>query len=216
MKRKQKFESLKHTIKKLKTSSDTFDADAAINSFFKALKPGSPSVDKLLTSFGEEDFYSISEFQNINCQFSKAVLTAMPRFKKLVKNKSLASGIKGCPLVVIITISAVRATDIVSSISKQFHCKIAKLFAKHIKIQQQIDYLLSQEYPIAIGTPNRLNKLIELGALSLSKSRIVLIDTYTDKKDFSVMTLPLVCDDFQLFMQKYVLPDMKHIKLCCV
>ena len=68
---------------------------------------------------------------------------------------------------------------------------------------------------IILGTPNRLNKLCEYGALNLEKTKLLLIDTYTDMKSFSVLTLPIVCDDFTKFMEIYV---SKHpdIKLCCV
>ena len=51
-------------------------------------------------------------------------------------------------------------------------CKIAKLFAKHFKVQDQIDLLSKQYFPVAVGTPNRLSKLIELGALSLSRVKV--------------------------------------------
>ena len=51
-------------------------------------------------------------------------------------------------------------------------CKIAKLFAKHFKVQDQIDLLSKQYFPVAVGTPNRLSKLVELGALSLSAVKV--------------------------------------------
>ena len=52
-------------------------------------------------------------------------------------------------------------------------CKIAKLFAKHFKVQDQIDLLSKQYFPVAVGTPNRLAKLVELGALSLSRVKVI-------------------------------------------
>lgn len=51
-------------------------------------------------------------------------------------------------------------------------CKIAKLFAKHFKVQDQIDLLSKQYFPVAVGTPNRLAKLVELGALSLCRVKV--------------------------------------------
>lgn len=51
-------------------------------------------------------------------------------------------------------------------------CKIAKLFAKHFKVQDQVDLLSKQYFPVAVGTPNRLSKLVELGALSLSRVKV--------------------------------------------
>ena len=60
----------------------------------------------------------------------------------------------------------------VSSPEIGLKCKIAKLFAKHFKVQDQIDLLSKQYFPVAVGTPNRLAKLVELGALSLSRVKV--------------------------------------------
>lgn len=47
------------------------------------------------------------------------------------------------------------------------------MFAKHFKVQDQIDLLSKQYFPVAVGTPNRLAKLVELGALSLSRVKVI-------------------------------------------
>jgi hypothetical protein len=103
------------------------------------------------------------------------------------------------------------------SISKQFHCKIAKLFAKHIKIQEQIEYLNMYNFPIAIGTPHRLNKLLEVGSLQLSKTKFILLDdTYKDQKNFSLATLPSINKDLVHLFKDNIYPEMNHIKLVCI
>lgn len=174
------------------------------------------SSSTLATLFDEEDFFDCkaNSNENITCPFINAILSGLPKFKAMIKKRSDVD-VRGHPLILIITMSAIRATEVVASISNKLNCKIAKLFAKHIKIQEQIEYLNKDVYPIAIGTPHRLHKLLELGALSLSKTRLVIMDSQLDQKQFSLFTLPGVKDDFALLMEKYVADEMDHIKLGC-
>jgi U3-containing 90S pre-ribosomal complex subunit len=62
-------------------------------------------------------------------------------------------------------------------------CRIHKLFAKHFKVEEQ--QLLLRESPcaIAVGTPNRLCKLADLGDLKMDSLRLVAIDVSRDKKE---------------------------------
>ena len=169
----------------------------------------------MLKLFQPQDFLDATSLINPNlpCLFRNAILTAIPGFKKLIKKS--VSDVNGCPLVIIVSISAIRCSEICQIISSQIHCKIAKLFAKHIKIPEQIEMLNNSRYPIAIGTPNRLCKLLEYGALQLVKTKLLIIDTFADKKDFTVVTLPGVSNDFTLFMEKYI-ATYPEVKLCCV
>lgn len=90
-------------------------------------------------------------------------------------------------------------------IKQSFKCKVAKLFSKHMKVKDQQALLQSGAFfPVAVGeiaiyllkiskqllcvfvymmhilrsagTPNRLNKLAEIGALSLADTDVVIID----------------------------------------
>lgn len=211
-KKKRKLSLLKEIIKS-KKSNDTQEVtqDNKNALFFKSLKESSP----LLKLFHPQDFLDATSLSNPNlpCLFRNAILTVIPGFKKLIKKS--VSDVNGCPLVIIVSISAIRCTEICQIISTQIHCKIAKLFAKHIKMPEQIEMLNNSRYPIAIGTPNRLCKLLEYGALQLDKTKLLIIDTFADKKDFTVVTLPGVSDDFTLFMEKYI-SACPEIKLCCV
>jgi protein CMS1 len=54
--------------------------------------------------------------------------------------------------------------------------KVAKLFAKHIKIQDSINFLKSSRTGIAVGTPQRLKDLMDDGGInSLPARRAILI-----------------------------------------
>ena len=153
-KKKRKFEEFKQKkkdkVKEIKTDDTTTSTAVTINKndiFFKAFDPESP----LYKLFHESDFLDTSHLINPNllCPFRNSILTIIPGFKKMIKNNK-SDNINGSPLVVIISLSAIRCTEIVSTISSHFKTKIAKLFAKHIKLQEQIE-LLKNRYPIAIG-----------------------------------------------------------------
>ena len=61
-------------------------------------------------------------------------------------------------------------------------CRIAKLFAKHMKVPEQQQYLQQHPVCIAAGTPNRLCKLADLEALQLHQLKLVIVDVHQDAK----------------------------------
>ena len=209
--KKRKIDKIKSIIAVKKVKATDVDGDK-INNNEVMLQSFSPSLRDQFSKI--IDFLPLDKLQDVS--FVHAIRAGLPRFKKMIKSSKKDSDVRGCPLVLITTASAIRATEIVASISKQLKCRIAKLFAKHIKVQEHIELLGQQDYPIAIGTPNRLNKLLELGALSLSKCRLVLVDAHKNQKQFSVMTEPDISKDFQQFIDKYVLPESEHLQCGCV
>ncbi len=71
-------------------------------------------------------------------------------------------------------------------------------------------------FPIAVGTPSRLSKLAEYGALQLTRTTLLLVDTVPDAKGFNVLTLPDAKQDLDEFMSVYVSPQLSHIKLALI
>ena len=61
-------------------------------------------------------------------------------------------------------------------------CRIAKLFAKHIKVPEQQQHLDSHAVGIGCGTPNRLLKLADIDALKLGRLRLLVLDVQLDAK----------------------------------
>ena len=104
--------------------------------------------------------------------------------------------------------SAARATEVIKDISKVFKVKIAKLYAKHFKVHEQVK-MLQEKIVIGVGTPNRLNKLIEVGALSLAETEILVIDSHKDSKNFTILTLPEVKNDLYNFLRGNVAKDLR-------
>jgi hypothetical protein len=151
------------------------------------------------------------------CPFVRALSANMPGYKKMLLNKVASKEDFGCPLLLVLCSSAIRATQIIKSMcAKLIKCKIAKLFAKHFKVEEQME-MLSKEYsPIALGTPNRVAKLIELGALSLRRTVLVLVDVTPDSKQFSILTLNEVKHDFYRLLYNQILPEKKHLKVALI
>jgi protein CMS1 len=82
--------------------------------------------------------------------------------------KTTANTPKATPVAIIIVGSKERGAEVISSI-KSVHSKLklAKLFARHYKVEKHVEYLKTAVIRVAIGTPNRLMKLVELGALKV-------------------------------------------------
>ncbi|CAN1195872.1 Protein CMS1 [Linum perenne] len=116
---------------------------------------------------------------------------------ELCDQKLVAGKIEpGSPAVLFISTSALRAIELlrgVRSLTKQ--CHAAKLFSKHMKVEEQVSFLKNR-VNIASGTPNRLKKLIDIKAMGLSRLKLIVLDVHHDVKGYSLLTLPQVRDEF--------------------
>ena len=87
--------------------------------------------------------------------------------------------------------------------------KILKLFAKHIKVAEQVEALQRGEHAVGAGTPHRILKLVssgsgggkeggreEDGALKLDALKWVVLDVRRDAKQRTLLELPEVAGDF--------------------
>ena len=227
LKRKDKFAKLKQ-IKKQKASDET----KRIETTKTPLEMHEEFLSHWPTIIGDEEksteklkvehFYGANSIETATCKngcsFVSAIAIAMPSYKKklVAAATTTSEEDRGSPVVLVICASAHRSTDIINSISQGLKCKIAKLFAKHFKVEEQVDVLSKQTFPVAVGTPNRLAKLVELGALSLSRTQLILVDDFVDEKKLTILTMPIVRDDFYNFLYKYVLSELSHIKLTLV
>ena len=124
------------------------------------------------------------------------------------------------PMVLIVCLSARRAQAILKSLSS-LNIRTAKLFAKHMDIDQQIAMLRNSSFGIAIGTPNRLCKLSSepptsakesSPALSLKHAELLLIDCHEDHKRFTVCTLNDTAPDLMEFLKTAVYPQLNRTK----
>uniref|UniRef100_A0A1D1Y8P1 Uncharacterized protein C3orf26 n=1 Tax=Anthurium amnicola TaxID=1678845 RepID=A0A1D1Y8P1_9ARAE len=111
---------------------------------------------------------------------------------KLLEGKVVA----GSPAVLIITTSASRSLELLRGLRPLTReCHPLKLFAKHIKVDDQVS-LLKNRVNIACGTPSRIKKLMDMEALGTSRLSLIVLDMQADAKCFSLFTLPQVRNDF--------------------
>jgi len=91
-------------------------------------------------------------------------------------------------LAIILARSAVRVIDIFKSL-KQLgrHIEVGKLFAKHTSVEEQSEYLATKHPRIVVGTPGRIQVLIDNNSLSLEHCKLVIIDMQKDVKNYSLL-----------------------------
>lgn len=135
---------------------------------------------------------------------------AIPSLKRLKKWKHTQS-----PMVLIMCLSARRAVALLKDLSS-LNCRVAKLFAKHMDVEDQVAMLEQNSYGIAVCTPNRCLKLFgdgdAKGALSLESTELVLVDCHEDHKRFTVCTMNDTAPDLMKFIDIAVLPQMRKRK----
>ncbi|ERM99710.1 protein CMSS1 isoform X1 [Amborella trichopoda] len=102
----------------------------------------------------------------------------------------------GCPALLMISASALRSLELLRGVRPLTEeCPAAKLFAKHIKVEDQVS-LLKKRVNIASGTPSRIKKLIDIDALGLTRLSVLMLDTHLDAKGYSLFSLPQVSGEF--------------------
>ncbi len=135
------------------------------------------------------------------------------------------------PSVVVITPSAVRATEIVKALrqklgAKSYPPRIAKCFARHMKVKQQLGFLRTGGADIAVGTPARIHTLCDRAGipgdssaavpsvLSRDSTRLVCFDSQPNVKGYSIFTTRDIENDVLKLMQAHVVPTLGPAKLC--
>ncbi|GAB5362689.1 hypothetical protein AAMO2058_000819400 [Amorphochlora amoebiformis] len=123
---------------------------------------------------------------------SSIARTIKATYGKVWKQKlSRKNGNTRGPSVVIITLSANRATDILKQVKAKLKLqglKLAKLFARHIKQHEQ-EKFLKGGCGGAVGTPLRIQRLCESGALDFKEAEVVFVDLFRDKKNMNLFTI---------------------------
>lgn len=116
----------------------------------------------------------------------------------------------GRPHTILLTSSAVRAQALLQQVrsygSKEN--KIAKLFAKHIKLKDHIKYVQKTTFGIGAGTAHRVETLVEKEVLKLCDLKRVVIDgSYVDEKQRTIFT------DRDAFLPTLSLLNLEQLKL---
>ncbi|XP_046553973.1 uncharacterized protein C3orf26 homolog isoform X1 [Haliotis rubra] len=124
-----------------------------------------------------------------------------------------SAGLKpGTPFMLIIASSGVRAVELNRDIQKfkGKDCKCAKLFAKHFKLAEQVEFLAKKVCHLGIGTPNRIGALIKSGSLKLDNLRYVIVDwNWRDIKFKRITDIPEVKKDFLELCKTHLIPHIR-------
>jgi len=118
-----------------------------------------------------------------------------PTWKESLCNENKV-GDPGSPVVLVLCSSAIRCVELLRGM-KNFTGKVkpVKLFAKHIKLEEQVK-LLESHVNIAAGTPNRVRKLMDIGALGVGRLQLVILDMHCDAKGLTLLSVPQVKTEF--------------------
>ncbi|OWP06717.1 hypothetical protein B2J93_10 [Marssonina coronariae] len=185
---------------------DDLDPEAGINKAFSNMdnqlladyvaKQTKKHESDLSTIELEDKFLPASAIQDTTSWTKPRILDNLPAFlEKFAGNLTKlwsASKNNGAPHTIIVSAAGLRAAEVARKM-RTFSTKdaiVAKLFAKHIKLQDSIKFLQSTRTGIAVGTPARLKDLMDDGALQVDRlERIVVDASYIDVKKRGILEM---------------------------
>jgi len=136
------------------------------------------------------------------------------RYKGRGSSLKKSSEATGTPHTLIVVAAALRAADLSRAVRK-FQSKdnaVAKLFAKHIKLKEQVEYCKKSRIGIGVGTPERVLTLIKEGALKLEDLKRVIIDaSYIDPKKRGIFEIK----ETQKSVMNFLCSEMLKKRIFC-
>ncbi|XP_076602677.1 protein CMSS1 isoform X2 [Chaetodon auriga] len=212
----EKSTKLKKKRKKKKTITDVLSSSEP--------KPGCPAdLQNLVTQYFS-DKRSVIEQEELklldSCFLSSNDLThtlssylkqVCPKWAKLQKQHTENSSV----VLLIVCSSALRTIELIKQLTAfKGGAKAIKLFAKHIKIEEQVKQLQKGVTHIGVGTPGRINALIEKEGLNLRPLRHLVLDwNWRDQKLRRMVDIPEVKLDFMKLLESGVLKACKEDKV---
>ncbi|XP_050189090.1 protein CMSS1 isoform X2 [Myiozetetes cayanensis] len=184
-----------------------------------APKPGVPAdLQNLLSQhFGENrSVIEIEELKlsdscflpanDLTHSFSSYLKEICPKWAKLRRNHKEEKSV----VMLVICSSALRSLELIKSMTAfKGDCRVLKLFAKHIKIKEQMNMLEKGVFHIGVGTPGRVKALVEQDGLCLNSTKYMILDwNWRDQKLRRMMDIP------EIKKETIDLLEMSIIKLC--
>ncbi|KAJ3333127.1 hypothetical protein HDU76_011204 [Blyttiomyces sp. JEL0837] len=121
--------------------------------------------------------------------------------KKLISYVTAEKPKDGKSQVIVVSPSAERAITVIPELKKLG--KIGKLFARHIKIAEHIKLCKTTYFPVSVGTPNRVLKLLEADAIDINTiSNLIVDSSYVDKKERGILDIPELQADLKALLQR--------------
>ncbi|XP_037832191.1 protein CMSS1 isoform X2 [Kryptolebias marmoratus] len=212
----QESDKPKKKRKKKKTITDVLATSAP--------KPGCPAdLQDLLTRYFS-DKRSVIEQEELQLQdscflsgndlthsLSSYLKQVCPKWAKLQKQHTE----KSSAAVLIVCSSALRTIELIKQLTAfKGEAKAVKLFAKHIKIEEQVKLLQKGVTHIGVGTPGRIGALIEREGLSLQSLRYLILDwNWRDQKLRRMVDIPEIKLDLMKLLESVILTACKEHKV---
>ncbi|XP_075817992.1 protein CMSS1 isoform X1 [Microtus pennsylvanicus] len=164
-------------------------------------KPGTPGDLQKLIKDHYSGSRSVVELEELNLpdscflkandlthSLSSYLKEICPKWVKLRKTHNEKKSV----LMLIICSSAVRALELIRSLTAfKGDAKVMKLFAKHIKVQEQVNLLEKRVIHLGVGTPGRIKQLVKQDGLNLNPLKFLVFDwNWRDQKLRRMMDIP--------------------------
>ncbi|KAL3882130.1 hypothetical protein ACJMK2_028501 [Sinanodonta woodiana] len=210
-KRKKKLTITQELKEKGDAPSSPSDVMAALERFFEG-KLSPVELDELQLSEDDHFYKQNNSSQGFAVAYLKSIL---PKWKKMKRDACTSPG---SPVLLVLTSSALRAVQLNRQIEvfKGEDCKCAKLFAKHMKLEEQQKFLKKAVCLAGIGTPNRVLSLLKSGHLKLEKLKALVLDwNWRDVKQRRLVDVPEVRSDLFVLLQTKLIPHIKSSVSSC-
>ncbi|KAM4608374.1 protein CMSS1 isoform 2-T2 [Polymixia lowei] len=187
-------------------------------------KPGCPADLQNLILQYFSDKRSIVELEELklqdSCFLSSNDLThtlssylkeICPKWAKVQKQHTEKSSV----VLLIVCCSALRTIELIKQLTTfKGEAKVLKLFAKHIKVEEQVKLLQKSITHIGVGTPGRLCALVEKEGLNLQALRYLVLDwNWRDQKLRRMVDVPEVKVDLLKLLDSGVLNTCRESKV---
>ncbi|XP_047012272.1 protein CMSS1 isoform X2 [Ictalurus punctatus] len=126
-----------------------------------------------------------------------------PKWAKVQKQHTQTRSV----VLLIVCSSALRTIELIKQLTTfKGEAKVLKLFAKHIKAEDQMKLLSKSVAHIGVGTPGRLSTLIEKEGLSLQGLRYLVLDwNHRDQKQRRMVDIPEVKGELLKLMETSII-----------
>lgn len=108
--------------------------------------------------------------------------------------------------MLIVCSSALRTIELIKQLTTfKGEAKVLKLFAKHIKIEEQVKLLQKGITHIGVGTPGRISALVEREGLNLQALSYLVLDwNWRDQKLRRMADIPEIKVEFMKLLEKII------------
>ncbi|XP_034429519.1 protein CMSS1 isoform X2 [Hippoglossus hippoglossus] len=187
-------------------------------------KPGCAADLQSTVSLYFSDKRSVIEQEELNLQdsgflscndlthtLSSYLKLVCPKWAKIQKQHTEKSSV----ILLIVCSSALRAIELIKQLTTfKGETKAMKLFAKHIKIEEQVNLLQKGVTHIGVGTPGRISALIQKDGLTLKSLRYMVLDwNWRDQKLRRMVDIPEIKLDFMKLLEGGILTGCREGKL---